>query len=197
MTGAEALAFPTMAAAAAPRAGGAVRLLQALAASLLAALCAQLEFHIPGTPVPLTGQSAGILFAGALLGSRWGAFAATLYLFEGALGLPVFAGGAAGAHHFAGPTGGYLLGFVPAAWITGRLAERGWDRTPETAALMMLAGSAAILGLGALGLARFLPMDRVLLAGILPFLPGDAVKAAAAAAALPLGWRAIGRRRRR
>lgn len=165
-----------------------------VAASLFIALCAQISIPLPFTPVPLTGTTLGVLYAGALLGARRGAAAVLLYLLEGSLGLPFFAGGAAGFLHFAGPTGGYLIGFVPAAFVTGLLAERGWDRTPAKAFAMMLLGSLVLFAFGLAGLARFVPAESLLQMGLLPFIPGDLVKSAASAALLPAGWRFLGRR---
>jgi len=108
----------------------------------------------------------------------------------------VFApGGAVGPARLLGPTGGYLIGFVAAAYVVGALAERGWDRRLVTAALAMLAGEVAIYAFGLAGLARFLPPDQLLAAGLLPFIPGDLVKLALAALALPTAWRLVGRRR--
>jgi len=161
--------------------------------SLLVALCAQISIPVPGSPVPITGSTLGVLYAGALLGSRRGAAAVALYFLEGGLGLPFFAGGAAGLAHFAGPTGGYLLGFLPAAWLAGWLAERGWDRTPGKALALMLAGSVVILALGLAGLARFVPASRLLPLGFYPFIPGDLAKACLSAALLPAGWKLIRR----
>lgn len=168
---------------------------EAAAFSLLTGLCAQLEIRLPWTPVPITGQTFATLYAGALLGAHWGALSVAMYLAEGCLGLPFFAGGAAGAAHLIGPSGGYLLGFAPAAWLVGRLAERGWDRSPDTAAAMMALGSCAILACGLAGLARFAPAGDLLALGLYPFVPGDLFKIALSAAALPLGWRLLGRRR--
>ena len=158
--------------------------------SLVIALSAQLVVHLPFTPVPITGQSFGVLYVGALLGSRRGAAAAALYLLEGASGLPFFAGAT-----LLGPTLGYLAGFVPAAYLTGWLAERGWDRRPWTAFAMTILGSAPILALGLLGLWRFAGPAGLLAQGLWPFLPGDLVKAAASAGLLPLGWKFLGARR--
>ncbi len=166
------------------------------AMSLLIALCAQVSVPVPYTPVPLTGTTLGVLYAGALLGARRGALAAALYLVEGGAGLPFFAGGAGGLAHFAGPTGGYLVGFVPAAYATGLLAERGWDRRPGTALAMMLLGSAVIFAFGLAGLSRFAAPGRLLSLGVIPFIPGDIAKACVSAALLPLGWRLLGRRKR-
>ncbi|HAH07940.1 MAG TPA: biotin transporter BioY [Elusimicrobia bacterium] len=191
----QAAQFPVVSDALAPQAGVPARIAQALAMSVVAALCAQIEVPLPFTPVPLTGQTAAVLFAGALLGSRWGAASMALYLLEGSAGLPVFAGGGAGFLHLAGPTGGYLLSFPLAAWATGRLAERGWGRSFWSAALMMLLGSVILFSVGLLGLARFVPADRLLALGLWPFVPGDLVKIGLSASALPLGWRLIGRRR--
>lgn len=186
-----ALRLPTLIEAASPAAPRTVRLIEAAAMSLLMGLCAQWEVRLPFTPVPMTGQTAAVLFAGALLGSRWGPLSVALYLLQGALGLPVFAGGAAGAVQFLGPTGGYLIGFLPGAWAAGRLAERGWDRSPATAAAMMLISSLAIFLPGLLCLARFVPAGSLLAVGFFPFLPGDVAKAVLAAAALPLGWKLL------
>ncbi|MFI5363122.1 MAG: biotin transporter BioY [Elusimicrobiota bacterium] len=163
-------------------------------ASLFVAVCAQAEIRLPFTPVPLSGATLGVLYAGALLGSRRGAAAVALYLFEGAAGLPVFSGGAGGFLHFLGPTGGYLLGFPVGAFVVGLLAERGWDRTPVRAFATMIAGSLPILALGLIGLSRFVPARALLAAGLWPFVPGDLLKAAASAGLLPLGWKIFGRR---
>jgi len=164
-----------------------------LGGSLLVALGAQIRISLPFTPVPITGQTFGVLLVGALLGARRGALSLLAYLIEGGAGLPVFAGGAAGAHHLLGPTGGYLVGFVAAALATGWLAERRWDRRVWTAALAMAVGNMVIYGFGLLWLARFVGPERVLVAGMLPFLPGDALKLLLAALALPSAWRLVGR----
>jgi biotin transport system substrate-specific component len=168
--------------------------LAVVVASLFVAVCAQIEIRLPFTPVPISGGTLGVLYAGALLGSRRGAAAVALYLLEGAAGLPVFSGGAAGFLHFLGPTGGYLLGFPIGAFVVGLLAERGWDRTPARAFATMLLGSLPILALGMLGLSRFLPARALLTAGLWPFVPGDLFKAALSAGLLPLGWKIVGRR---
>ncbi len=161
------------------------------AMSWLIALCAQAAIPLPFTPVPLTGSTLGVLYAGALLGPRRGAAVVGLYLLQGLAGLPFFAGGAAGALVFLGPTGGYLVGFLPAAWVTGTLAERGWDRSAPRALAMMLLGSAVIFAFGAAGLARFVPVERLFALGVLPFIPGDIVKSCVSAALLPIGWRVL------
>jgi biotin transport system substrate-specific component len=157
--------------------------------SLLTALAAQVVVPLPWTPVPLTGQTFAVLLTGALLGSRMGALAMLAYLAEGAVGLPFFRGGAGGAAHLAGPTAGYLFAFPVAAYVTGYLAERGWDRRFLTAAAAMALGSAVILACGWAGLTLFYrTAGAAFAAGVLPFLVGDVVKIALAAAALPAGW---------
>jgi biotin transport system substrate-specific component len=166
-------------------------LILALVGSALIAASAQVWFTLPFSPVPITGQTFGVLFVGSLLGRSRGAAAVLLYLAEGAAGLPVFAELKSGAHVFLGPTGGYLAGFVPGAWVCGALAERGLDRRVLGTILSMLLGNVAIFALGLPWLARYVGADHALALGFWPFLPGDAVKIGLAAALLPLGWRIL------
>ncbi len=168
-----------------------------VAFSLLTALAAQVAVPLPWTPVPVTGQTFAVLLAGALLGSRLGALAMLAYLAEGAAGLPFFKGGAGGAHYlFLSPTAGYLLAFPAAAFVTGLLAERGWDRRFPTAAAAMALGSLVILGAGWAWLALFYrTAGAAFAAGVAPFLVGDVIKIGLAAAALPAGWVLLRRRR--
>ena len=161
-----------------------------LGGSLFTALMAQITIPLPFTPVPITGQTLAVLLVGAALGSRRGALSMAAYVVEGALGLPVFAGGTAGLKRLTGPTGGYLIGFIAAAFVTGWLAERGWDRRPLSTALAMLTGNAVIYLFGLPWLALFLggfsgPKGALAL-GLLPFIPGDLLKLALAAFLLPL-----------
>lgn len=157
--------------------------------SLLTAAAAQLVVPLPWTPVPLTGQTFAVLLTGALLGPRLGALAMLAYLAEGAAGLPFFRGGAGGVGHFSGATAGYLLAFPAAAYVTGHLAERGWDRRFLTAAAAMALGSLVILASGWAWLAlMFKGGAEAFGLGVAPFLPGDVLKVALAAAALPSGW---------
>lgn len=167
-----------------------VRIVEALAFSFLIGLCAQVRIRLSFTPVPITLQTLGVLGAGAVLGSRYGMLAVLFYLVEGTLGLPFFAGGVAGAQYLLGPTAGYLLGFVPAAGLTGWLAERGWDRTPAAAAGATALGSVVVFACGLAGLAFFVPAGQLLDAGLLPFLAGDMVKIAVAAGVVP-AWRRL------
>jgi len=167
--------------------------------SLLVAAGAQVVIPLPFTPVPVTGQTFAVLLAGALLGSRLGPAAVALYLLEGAAGLPFFKGGASGAHYlFLSPTAGYLFAFPFAAFVTGLLAERGWDRRVLTAAGAMALGSLVILAGGWAWLALSTgSASGAFLLGVAPFLVGDVVKIALASAALPAGWSLLGRARRR
>ena len=141
--------------------------------------------------MPLTGQTFGVLLTGMALGSRRGALAVALYVLEGAVGLPFFAGGAAGLVKLLGPTGGYLFAFPIAAFVAGLLAERGWDRKPLTTVLGMLLASLTIFFFGALWLSRFVGgIIPATVQGVLPFLPGDIIKSLLAAGLLPAIWKA-------
>ena len=162
-----------------------------LGGSVLLGLMARVAVYLPFSPVPVTGQTFAVLLIGALLGPWRGAAAVIAYLFEGAIGLPVFAAGNCGIVYMLGPTGGYLLGFILAAWATGWLARRGWDRHLLSTAMAMTIGSAIILLCGAMWLGCMIGIKKALLAGALPFLPGDAFKIAAAALLLPGGWKLL------
>ncbi len=164
------------------------RVLAILGASLLTGLAAQWEVRLPWSPVPLTGQTLAVVAVGAALGSRAGALAMLAYLAEGAMGLPVFAGGASGPAVLAGPTAGYLFGFVPAAFLAGWLAERGWDRSLWRATIALLIGSLPIFALGLAWLARFVPAQALLAQGLTPFIAGDIIKSFVGAGVLSGLW---------
>jgi biotin transport system substrate-specific component len=166
------------------------------AAALFIAASAQVAFVIPGTPVPITGQTLAVLLTGVLLGGWRAATAVALYLAEGICGLPVFAGMGFGPARLAGPTGGYLVAFVPAAWLVGVLAQRGWDRRIVTAMAAMLLGDAVILLGGAAWLAVLLGWEDGIAAGIGPFVIGDILKVLIAASFLPAGWKLMARLRK-
>lgn len=162
--------------------------------SLFIAACAQ--FTIPMGAVPITGQSFAVLLTGALLGSRLGAMAVIAYLIEGAVGLPFFSGGGGGIARFFGPTGGYLIAFPAAAFVTGAFAEHGWDKRFVTAVAAMAVGSAIILSGGWAWFSvvtNTSPIAAFKLA-VLPFLIGDVAKINLGAAVLPTGWALLKRR---
>ena len=160
-----------------------------LGGSLLIALSAQLAIWLPFSPVPVTGQTLAVLLVGVLLGRKRGGAAVLVYLGQGALGWPVFAGGTAGAAVLIGPTAGYLVGFVLAAVLVGALAEAGWDRHWLTAMGLMLLGNALIYVCGAAWLAQFVGAEQALPLGVYPYLVGDVFKVGVATLLLPLGWK--------
>lgn len=179
----------------------------AVVGSLLVALCAQVQ--VPLWPVPITGQTFAVLVVGMAYGWRLGGATLLLYIAEGAVGLPVFAKFSGGLGVLAGPTGGYILGFVIAAALVGHLAERGWDRSAVRTGLAMLAGNAAIYIPGLAWLALFYAgpgaqyvaatgaesaLGAAVAAGAVPFMFGDFLKLLLAAAIFPLVWRRVSRR---
>lgn len=159
--------------------------------SLLTAAAAQVV--IPIGPVPITGSTFAVLLTGALLGSRLGAMAMIAYLIEGASGLPFFAGFHGGLLHLMGPTGGYLIAFPAAAYITGVFAEHGWDRRYLTAVAAMAIGSAIIMLSGWAWFSVLMHTSPMLTvyATVIKFIPGDIIKIALAAAVLPSGWKLL------
>lgn len=157
------------------------------------------KIQIPFYPVPLTMQTFAVLTLGIAYGWRLGGATLLLYLAAGAAGLPVFAGDwneGGGYQHLYGPTAGYLVGFVVAAAVCGRLAQRGWDRSLSRTAAAMVIGNAIIylFGLPWLKYALALDWQTTVDAGLMPFLLGDALKLAFGACLLPFAWRAIGKR---
>ena len=159
--------------------------------TVVVALSAQFAFRLPFTPVPITLQTLSVLLVGLLLGSTRGSISMLLYLAQGLAGLPVFAFGGAGVAYFLGPTGGYLIGFVIGAYLTGLLAERGWDRRIVTTVLALLAGTVLIYFCGLLWLAVYLKAENVLAVGLYPFIPGALLKIAVAALLFPQGWKLL------
>jgi biotin transport system substrate-specific component len=156
--------------------------------SLFIAACAQFAIQIG--PIPITGQTFAVLLTGMLLGSRLGAAAVIAYLIEGAIGLPFFAGGGAGLVRFFGPTGGYLVAFPAAAFITGAFAEHGWDKRYLTAVAAMAIGSLVIFlgGWAWFAVLTNTPPVAAFKLAVAPFLLGDVIKIALGAAVLPTGW---------
>lgn len=167
-----------------------------LAGAFAIYLTARVSFHIPGNPVPYTLQTFGILVVGGALGLRRGGLAAILYLALGVVGLPFFAEGRGGLQVIWGATGGYLVAFVAAAALVGRLAELGWDRRFGGAIGATLLGSLLIYAIGVPWLAVVTGMGpaEAIAKGLVPFLAVDALKLVAAAAVFPAAWWVVGRR---
>ncbi len=153
-----------------------------LGGSALLALSARVSFHIG--PVPITAQTLAVVLLGAVLGSRRGAAAVLAYLAEGAAGLPVFAAGG-GLPYLLGPTGGYLIGFLPAAWLVGRLFEERGNAGYLRGFADILLAHAVVFACGVCWLALLVGPANALAVGLLPFLPGLIVKCGLGAACLP------------
>jgi biotin transport system substrate-specific component len=171
------------------------------AGTALVAISAQFSYRFSFSTVPVTGQTFAVLLIGALYGSRLGAATLIAYLAEGASGLPVFAEGHGGIAAIATPSGGYLFGFIVAAFIVGWFAERGWDRG-RWVMLPMLLGNAAIYVPGLIWLhEQFRVVDTAISwetaldYGLWPFVAGDLAKLVLAALAVPAGWSVIERLR--
>jgi biotin transport system substrate-specific component len=183
----------------------------AVGGSLLVAGLAQISFRLPFTPVPITGQTLGVLLVGAAYGPALGAATLVLYLLWGLIGLPVFAPNIDGSHdtgiqvlRATSATGGYLIGFIAAAGITGWLSRRGWDRSIRSSIGAMLLGSIVIYAVGVPWLYHALPpaidgnpvtLDTALSFGLYPFIVGDTLKLLVAAGLLPVAWRLLQRLR--
>jgi biotin transport system substrate-specific component len=182
--------------------GTAIRVASVVLIAALTAAAAQVSIPLPFTPVPFTLQPMVVLLGGAALGSRLGMCAQVLYLLAGIAGLPVFAASAVlpqGALRLLGPTGGYLMSYPFAAFLTGLLAERGLDRRYLTSVVAMAAGLAVVFTFGVLWLAWFArpaaaSLDQALRTGLYPFIPADVIKIFAAAAVMPALWKLTGNR---
>jgi biotin transport system substrate-specific component len=174
------------------------RILLAFAGSWLVAALAQIEIHLPFTPVPITGQTLGVLLVGASLGPGLGAVSMLLYLAQGALGLPFYSGGDSGTEflRLTAVAGGYLWGFVLSAAVVGALARRGWDRSIRSSIGAMFLGEVVLYAVAIPWLmqAADLSLGEALEQGLAPFVVGDTLKLLAAAGLLPLAWRVVRKR---
>jgi biotin transport system substrate-specific component len=166
-----------------------------LAAALFTAACAQIEIPVPGSPVPISGQTFAVLLTGAALGASRGALGQILYVGLG-LFLPFYSGGSSGTEHLFGATGGYLFGFIVAGWAVGRLAELRQDRTFLRAFPAFCVGQLIIFGIGVPWLAVSADMTaaQAIDAGFTPFILGGIVKSTLAGLLLPGAWALLGRR---
>jgi biotin transport system substrate-specific component len=147
-----------------------------LLASWIIAASAQFVITLPISPVPITGQTLAVLVIGLALGKNLGAAAVGVYIIQGALGLPIFAGGKSGLIVLAGPTGGYLAGFLAAAYVVGILNELRHDKSVIYDGFSLLIGNLIIYIFGLFWLARFVGESLVLQVGLIPFLVGDGLK---------------------
>ena len=146
-------------------------------ASILIAIFAPVSFRLPFSPVPIATQLHVILFLAVCLGSKRGAAAVISYLVYGAMGLPVFAAGGAGLACLLGPTGGYLLGYVFAAYLTGYVCERAKERTLLTTLAALVMGNLVVFLTGSVWLSQFVGgIQPAIMLGVLPFLPVEALK---------------------
>lgn len=170
-----------------------------LAGALVIALTAAISIRLPNTPVPITGQTFGVLAVGTALGLRRGFLAVLLYIVIGAIGLPAFAEHKAGIAVLAsvqdgrlvlGATGGYLVGFILAGAVVGRLAELGWDRRFAGSIAAMAIGNVLVYAIGLPWLAASTGMSAsdAVANGLTPFIAGDVLKLAIAAGIFPMAW---------
>jgi biotin transport system substrate-specific component len=182
-----------------PRSGVLVDVLLAFGGAAFVGLAAQVSRHLGFTPVPITGQTFAVLLVGAAYGSVLGAASMSIYLLLGIAGVPWYSEQKHGWEVFSGATGGYIVGFVLAAAVTGQLSERGWDKKFSSSIAAMLTGSVVIYFCGALWLHHDLHLswNTTLVDGVYPFVPGDIVKLYLAAAALPAAWTLVRRIRKR
>jgi biotin transport system substrate-specific component len=146
------------------------------------------KVQVPFWPVPMTLQTSVVLLIAATYGLRNATSTLLSYIAAGAAGLPVFASGA-GLAYMAGPTGGYLAGFLCAAIMMGWLADRGWGRGLASAGVMLLLGQIVIFGFGVAWLAALIGPAKAVAGGLLPFLPAEVLKTALAAAVLAASWK--------
>lgn len=167
-----------------------------LAGTALLVLGSRISIPLPGTPVPVTLQTLAVLLVGGALGLRRGAISTALFVAVGMLGVPVFAENKHGIDVILGATGGYIVGFILAAALVGRLAELGWDRHIGGSIGMNLIGSTLIYAVGVPWLAVVLnvPLGTAIGLGLVPFLLGDVIKLLVAAGAFPVAWWVVGRR---
>lgn len=149
------------------------------------------KVQVPFWPVPMTLQTSVVLLIGATYGLRNATSTLLSYIAAGAVGLPVFASGA-GVAYMAGPTGGYLVGFLAAAMVMCWLADRGWGRGLASAVLMLLLGQVVIFGFGVAWLAALIGPAKAVAGGLLPFLPAEVLKTGLAAAVLAASWKRAG-----
>ncbi len=185
----------TLRVAALPRSNLISDALLVLAGTGLVAGAAQVSVKLPFTPVPITGQTFAVVLVGASLGALRGTASLMLYLWLGVAGAPIYAHHDSGWSVITSASGGYIVGFVLAAALTGFLAERGWDRHFSSSVGAMLTGNVIVylVGLPWLAVVLNTNLEKTLEYGLYPFVPGDMFKLYLAAAVLPTAWRLVGR----
>lgn len=188
-----ALRTPTLSHVIFPGMAALQQLLLVIGGSLALALSAKIQ--VPFWPVPITMQSMAVLLIGIVYGSRLGALTILAYLAEGVAGLPIFAGAMAGPAYLLGPTGGYLAGFLFAAFFAGWAAERGWSRDLPRSLLVILLGHVLIFAPGLLWLAMLFGSSKAIAVGVVPFLMATALKSGLGAALVSALWAVAEKRR--
>jgi biotin transport system substrate-specific component len=185
----------TLRVAAFPRPNLITDVLLVLAGTGLVAAAAQISVKLPFTPVPITGQTFAVVLVGASLGSIRGTSSLMLYLWLGVAGAPIYAHHDSGWDAITSASGGYIVGFVLAAAVSGFLAEQGWDRRFSSSIGAMLTGNLIVylVGLPWLAVVLNTNLEKTLEYGLYPFVPGDTFKLYLAAAVLPTAWRLVGR----
>lgn len=172
----------------------ALNIVHCLVFSLFIAISAQVAIPVPFSPVPITGQTFAVILVGLLLGRNRAFLTVLLYLAEGALGLPVFAPiGPYGIARFLGPSGGYLIGFLFMAAYLGYMADKGWTKNFFQLIYILFVSEFILYGFGLFRLAAFVPSERLLTTGLIPFLPGDLIKIVLVSLALPTAWQFLNR----
>lgn len=165
--------------------------------AIFLSLLAQIAIPVPGSPVPVTGQTLGVLLLATAYGARMGVATFALYLAIGFAGAPVFAGHGYGIERLVGPTGGYLVGMLIASWVLGSFAGRKWDQKLSSALTSMLIGDLIIFTLGLIWLQQYTGKDWgwTFGAGLTPFIFGEVLKIAIAGTSLPTVWKFLARTR--
>jgi len=184
-------AAPSMLDFTVPKTNTAIDAVAIFLGSLFLVLGAKVSIPLPFTPVPITGQTFSVLVIGSMLGSTRAPLSVLLYVAYGIFGFPVFAENSSGVSILMGATGGYILGFVLAAYVIGKLSEKGWDRTAGKSLLAMTIGHALIFAIGLLWLIPFVGASQVLAKGFYPFILGSIVKTLLAGTTASVGWTAL------
>lgn len=163
--------------------------LAVIAGSLLIVLSAQVYINLPFTPVPITLQTLSVMLLGSFLGSKKAPLSVLLYIAYGALGFPVFSDHSGGLHVLIGATGGYIFGFIITAYVVGKFASMGWDRSFLKSLFVMLVAQACIFVPGLLWLSQFVGFENVLAQGFYPFVVGGILKILIAGSGSVLAWK--------